>query len=244
MSSRTAQKTQAREARLALERRQAAEDRRRRRLALLAALAAVAVAVVVAVVVVAQGSKSERVAEAERVALFEGIPQDGEWLGDPGAPVVVEEYLDMQCPFCADFAVEQLPALLEERVRTGEVRMRLRMLSFLGEDSVEAGRFAAAAARQDRMWDVVEAFMARQGAENSGYVDEAFLRTVGGEGGVDVDRALQDAGGDAAAKLLSDADAAAAAAGIDATPTFRVGTENVAADGLEAAIERALKAAR
>ena len=243
MSSRIAEKTKAREARIAFERAEAEAGRRRRRLLLLGAAAALAVAVVTLVVLVGRASGPEPVADAQRVTMFDGIAQDGAWLGDPSAPVAVEEYLDMQCPFCAQFAVEQLPALIEERVRTGEVRLRMRMLSFLGEDSVEAGRFVAAAAEQDLMWNTVEAFMARQGAENSGYVDEGFLRTVGTEAGLDLERAFAAADGDAAAKVLADGAAAAAAAGVNATPTFRVDGANVSAAELDGAIERALKAA-
>ena len=55
-------------------------------------------------------------------------------------------------------------------MRTGKVRMEFRDLAFLGEDSRKAGRWAAAAARQDRLWNFIDVFYFNQGDENSGYV--------------------------------------------------------------------------
>jgi hypothetical protein len=75
---------------------------------------------------------------------------------------VVEEYADLQCPFCAAFSEQQLPGIVEDYVRTGRVRLRLRLLTFLGPDSVKGARTAKAAARQNRMWQFVEAFYADQ----------------------------------------------------------------------------------
>ena len=246
MSSRAEQKSAARAARLEAEREAESAARRRRTLIRFGAvLAAAAIMVVVAVLVSRSGSDTPPA--SERVALFDGIPQDGPWLGRPDAPVVVEEYADLQCPFCARFAADQLPGLVRDHVRGGRVRLRLRLLTFLGDDSVVAARTAAAAGMQDRQWQFSEAFYARQGREGSGYVTEDFLRDVAGEAGLDADRLFADRRAAGITQTLTETREAGAANEINSTPTFRVTrgdafARNVDADGLDAAIDAALGA--
>ena len=57
---------------------------------------------------------------------------------------------------------------------------------------MRAGAMAAAAAQQDRLWPFADAFYRSQGAENSGYVTDDFLRGIGeATPGLDVERALR-----------------------------------------------------
>ena len=93
--------------------------------------------------------------------------------GDPKAPVVLTEFADLQCPFCRDYALNVLPQIIERYVRTGRLRLELRLRAFLGADSDVAGRAAQAAATRDRMWNFVDLFYRNQGTENTGYVTDA-----------------------------------------------------------------------
>ena len=79
-------------------------------------------------------------------------------------------------------------------MRAGKVKLAVRTLHFLGPDSVRAARVAAGAERQGRLWAFLEAFYARQGTENSGYVTDGFLREVAAAAGVDAGRALAPGG--------------------------------------------------
>ena len=107
--------------------------------------------------------------------LFAGIPQHGTLLGRADAPVRMVEFADLQCPYCDEYAVQTLPTVVRDFVRTGEVSLRFENLSFIGPDSVTAGRAAAAAARQDRLWNFADLLYLNQGEENTGYVSPAYL---------------------------------------------------------------------
>ena len=215
---------QRRAARREAERAEAARQARRRRARLLAIVTGLAAVVVVAAVAISSSSSSGGgAAPAPRASsLFAGIPERNGVLGDPEAPLTVTEFVDLQCPICAEASSSTLPALVDDYVRTGKVKLEARTLSFLGPDSVEAARVAAAAERQGRLWPFLEAFYAGQGAENSGYVTDDFLRGVASAAGVDADAALAEADSTFAQRRLGRADADAARLGIDATPTFTV----------------------
>lgn len=246
MSSRSAQKAEARATRVAAEQAEAAGAARRRRVRLLAGVLGAAAVILLAAILVSRAGTDEAPKASERAAIFDGIAQDGEWLGDPGAPVVVEEYADLQCPFCAQFATGDLPAIVNDYVRPGRVRMRMRVLTFLGAESVTAGQAVAAAGLQDRQWQFAEELYAEQGAENSGWVTDDFLRERGeAVPGLDVGRALGDRSSPEVARALEDAQAAATEAKVESTPSFRVGRrgedmETVDAAGLRAAVDAAL----
>jgi protein-disulfide isomerase len=220
------------------------DDETRRRLFLLGGVLVVAVVVVLATVLLGESGDEERASRGEP-SLFAGIPQDGPWLGRAGAPVVVEEFLDLQCPFCARFATRDLPGIVSDFVRPGRVRMRMRVLAFLGPDSVPAGQATAAAGLQNRQWDFAESFYARQRPENSGYVTDAFLREVGASvQGLDVDRALQQRGDPAVERRLREDTAIGQRIAVPGTPTFLVSRgggrpKTVGAEQLRAAIEAA-----
>jgi len=201
-------------------------SQRRRALRRLAVIAASALALVTAVVVAARaGGEPEPVVAEQRsevIGRFAGIPQDGIALGAAGAPATLVEFADLQCPFCAVYARDVLPAVLERYVRPGTLRLELNVLAFLGEDSVRAGRMAAAAARQNRLWTFADAFYLDQGTENTGYVTDEFLRSAGGAAGLDVGMALRQRGEPAAERQLESARQAADRLGVKSTPSFYV----------------------
>ena len=153
-------------------------------------------------------------------ARYAGIPQDGDLLGRRDAPVTLEQFGDLQCAYCRDYARDVLPVVLREYVRTGKVRLVFRNLAFLGPDSERAARMAQAAARQDRLWQFVDRFYAGQGVENSGYVTDGFLRDIASQvPGLDVGRALADAPHES----LTAAHDRAMRFHVESTPSFLIG---------------------
>ena len=152
-----------------------------------------------------------------------GIPQRGLALGAADAPITLVEYADLQCPYCAEWAARTLPALVSDYVRTGTLRIVFRGLAFLGPDSDNALRVALAASGDGRLWDVVDGFYLRQGAENAGWVTDDLIDEVAAEAGLDGER-LRDARDEPwVTAQLQDAQAAGDAAGVHGTPSFQLG---------------------
>lgn len=150
-------------------------------------------------------------------SILDGIPQSGAVLGSPKAPVTLVEYADLQCPYCAEWTHRAFPALVERYVRQGKVRIVFRGLAFLGTDSDRALRTAVAAAREDRLWNVVEGLYHRQSHENSGWVTEALLDELAGP------RALTSRNAPWVVAEMANSSRAARAAGITGTPAFQIG---------------------
>jgi protein-disulfide isomerase len=157
-------------------------------------------------------------------ALLRGIPQDAEALGDPDAPVTLVVYADPQCPACAAFAVQTLPELIERYVRPGDLRLVYRGIPILGPDSETGLAAAYAAGLQDRLWNFSDITYLNQGEENSGWLDDDFIRAAGASvPGLDVEKALADRDSEQVAELLASARDDAEAIGLQGTPTFQVG---------------------
>jgi protein-disulfide isomerase len=229
VASRTAQKRQsARQALVLAERR--ASARRRARNAIVASAVVSAFAVAGAVVGSGEGSHATA-AQGTVVAnatysstLLAGIPQHGLLLGEPNAPVRMVEFADLQCPYCGEFARQALPQLIVRYVRTGRLSIEFRNLSFIGPDSVRAGRVAAAAAQQDRLWNFIDLMYLNQGKENSGYATDSYLgRLLAKVPGLDVARALHASQEPQAVAALNAATDAAVESGVNATPSFLLG---------------------
>ena len=161
---------------------------------------------------------------AETQQLLKGIPQSGNVLGKPTAPVTIDEYIDPQCPFCEQFETQAMPSLIERYVRTGKAKVVLRPLAFIGADS-ERGRAAMiAAAEQNKMFNVTQLLFLNQGPENSGWLDDGLVASVGASvPGLDVPRFLEDRNASSVADKASAFDGEASTDGVTSTPTILVG---------------------
>src|SRR4051812_45855246 len=187
MATRTEQKAQAREERLA--RQQADEEaaRRRRRLlwfggALLVAVVAVAVVIAISSSSSSSSGTNSGTAPPKAVAsvsrLLGGIPQSGNQLGTASAPVTVTVYEDLQCPICRDFTLGAENELIANDVRAGRAKLVFRSLQTATPDAptFQAQQQAAVAAgKQQKLWHYVELFYHQQGPEGTPYVTESYL---------------------------------------------------------------------
>jgi protein-disulfide isomerase len=260
MSHRKEQKDAARAQRLEAERAEAVRAARATRVKRLAiALGALAVAAVVLILVLGgdsengggDGGDATVAGVTESRAMLEGVPQSGSTLGDPDAPVTLTEFADLQCPFCAQYATQVLPRIVEEHVRAGEIKLDLQLLRFIGPDSDRGARAAVAASEQDKMWDFVDLWYRNQGEEGSGYATDEFIGDIATAAGLPAQEILDGIQDPANEGPITDAENAAGAAGIDSTPSFtvtgrngeeqRLEVEGLTYEAIQAALEPYLK---
>ena len=211
MASRTKQKEEARARRLAEERARAERAQRAQRLRMLAGVVIAAI-IVVAVVVVISSSGSNtasapkltnQAGKADTAAvskLLGGIPQAGQTLGSPSAPVTITEYADLECPVCDSFALPAsrntsdgtpgtgyLDQLINQYVRPGKVKLVFRSLETATGNGPNASMWtpqqsaAYAAGLQGKAWYYVELFYYQQQSETSSYVNQSFLQRIAQE---------------------------------------------------------------
>ena len=179
VSSREQQKQAAREARLAAEQKEAAAARRRRRLGQLGGIVLGAAAVVAVLVAISSkgGSTAPKVPAAQSTSLLAGLPQKGLTLGSAKAPLTLVEFNDMQCPICRDYMSNVFPTLVNKYVRTGKLRMEMRLQSFIGPDSVKGGQGRRRGRAAEPGVDVRRHLLRRSGPGELGLRD-AQLRAV------------------------------------------------------------------
>lgn len=127
------------------------------------------------------GRESVRVAgigTAQRT--FGGVRQAGDRLGSDAAPVAIQVFNDLQCASCAEDFLAPIPALVENRVRPGEVKLLMRHYS-LARNPLEVGFFAAeAAAEQGYGWQYAYLFFRNQDEAKRNGVGEKFLESLAG----------------------------------------------------------------
>ena len=169
------------------EAQESSENVRRRAGALRIGAAATLVTVVVAVIATSGGDSSAKPASGHGTtaaqgisALLVGIPESGNTLGSPTAPVTLQYFVDLECPTARAFTLEALPSIIRKWVRSGKLRIEFRSLRTVSEPEVFGVQQVAAlaAGRQDKLWYYLEYFYHEQGREHSGYVTEGYLRAL------------------------------------------------------------------
>ncbi len=122
-------------------------------------------------------------------------PGDPRALGDVDAPVVMVEWADFLCTFCARFAQDTEPELIRRYVDTGVLRIEWRDLPFQGDDAWLAAIAGQAAAEQDAFWELHERFFELGISELRQQLDHDSLLAIAADLGLDVEAfgaALED----------------------------------------------------
>src|ERR1700727_1776451 len=192
--TRKQRREQAREQRKAIEEAEASGAARRKRLIQLGSVIGAVVVIVVVILVATSGGGTKKGLEkkpangggtpkvvTEVTSLLASIPQNGNTLGDPKAPVTLQYFGDLECPICREFTEGALKPLIEKYVRTGKVKVEYHNLETATREpeTFRTQQAAAlAAGKQQKAWDYIELFYHQQGQEDTGYVTEKYLQEL------------------------------------------------------------------
>jgi protein-disulfide isomerase len=230
MSSQESSKVnQARTARQKREAAEQAEAKKRRRMWQLGGVLAFVALVVIVVVATSGGGSKAKVgdsqirAEATKVNnIFKGIPQEGTLLGKSSAPVTLTDYVDLRCPGCNVYSREILPTVIKKYVRTGKLRLDMRLWLLNGhEDFLAPTLYAFAAAKQNQMWQFVDLF--NKYAHTDGANTPVFLhRLVKAMPGINLKALTSEASSQESLAAVERIKSEAEQAGLKATPTFLI----------------------
>jgi protein-disulfide isomerase len=227
-------------------------SKRSQRTLIIAVAAAVAAALIVGSLVLGRGSGGSSTTGTGTAVPLTGIAQQGTVLGNPKAKVELSQYEDLQCPICKEYMDAAFPAIVEEYVKTGKVRVDFRGMEFIGTDSDKALRIALAAGKQNKLWNVVDLFYREQGTENTGWVTDAKIDEILAQvPGLDIAKAKADAQNAEISKQIAAVQAEANARQVSGTPTFfvtigkavpyQLAPQNLTSDVFRQALDDALR---
>lgn len=160
-------------------------------------------------------------------ALYAGISQHGEALGDPNAPVTLQFFADLECPEARHFTLGALPFIVRRWVHSGKLRIVYRAYP---AETIWPHVFshqqaaALAAGRQGELWQYLDFFYHYQGPEYARYVTPHFLEALAkAMGGLDFARWQAARRAPALGDRLRADRRLAHAHGIHETPAFLIG---------------------
>lgn len=114
-------------------------------------------------------------------ALLRGIPQHGNTLGQPTAPVTLQFYGDLECFTSKVFAVSFLPSIIHDLVRNDNLKIEFHSLetdTHNPKTFVKQQMAALAAGQQNKLWNFILTFYHEQGQEYTSYVTEKYLNHI------------------------------------------------------------------
>lgn len=163
----------------------------------------------------------------------------GSTVGDPNAPVTMHVFSDFQCHFCKSFHDETLPQIMDDFVRTGQVKLVYHDFPRLGSNpdiadpnnmeveirdpnnqSSLAAHAAMCAGEQDHYMEMSDRIFANYGGVQTGAYSRANLNRFADDEGLDMDafNACMDSGRYYAA--IAQSVTQGQGQGITATPMF------------------------
>ncbi len=167
-----------------------------------------------------QGTGQE--AQPSAAARVQELIDDDPSMGDGSAPVVMIEFSDFQCPFCARFYSDTLPQIEADYIETGKVQLVYRDFPIGFHQYAKAAAMAAECADDQGKWRVMHDMI----FENQATLSEQNLKQWAADIGLDTatfNSCLDSKKyGDEVDNDVSDG----SAAGVNGTPTFFVGKRN------------------
>ncbi len=152
------------------------------------------------------------------------------FIGKANAPLTIAVWSDFQCPFCKRFETETLPLIVKDYVESGKAKVVFLDFAFLGPDSTTAAEYNRAIWKlyPDKYYAWRAAMYEAQDEEHGGFGNAASIDKLNATiPGIDAVKVAADVKANGSAyQVAADADKAEAQkVGINATPSFVIGTQ-------------------
>ena len=102
-------------------------------------------------------------------------------IGNTDAPVVLAEYADFACPYCAKFAADTLPSIKKDYVDTGKILLIYKDFPVVGGD--RAAEAAHCAREQGKYWEYHNLLFEKQSSDrgtwNTAETHRAYAESLG-----------------------------------------------------------------
>jgi protein-disulfide isomerase len=134
--------------------------------------------------------------------------------GNPDGDVSVVEFFDYNCGYCR----RALPDVVKLVKDDGKVRLVLKELPIFGDDSEAAAKYALAADKQGKYFEMHQKLFSEPGKADK---DKALR--IGKELGLDMDQLEKDAQSDDIKKALAEAKDLAQKLNLQGTPLYLIG---------------------
>ena len=151
-------------------------------------------------------------------------------MGDPNAPIVIEEFSDFQCPYCERFHEETEPLLRQYYIDTGKVRFVYRSMgNFVSQniggantESQDAAQAMYCAGDQNKFWEMHAHLFANVLGENVGSFTDKRLKLIAETAGLDIDQFNSCYDGNKYRERVQQDFEDGKAAGVNGTPGFLI----------------------
>lgn len=145
---------------------------------------AVVLAVVVLVLLKSGSGASAAAAGPPPAVVDDGFR--GYTQGSDKSPVEITEYLDYECPVCANFATIQMPTIRDQLINTGRVRWRFRDYPLpIHKYSRFAAHAAQCAGAQGKFFEMTDQLFSHHQWAQTGKDPSALFRDLAKSAGVD-----------------------------------------------------------
>jgi protein-disulfide isomerase len=140
-------------------------------------------------------------------------------VGNPNGDVSVVEFFDYNCPYCR----RALPDVVKLVNDDGKIRLVLKELPILGDDSIAAAKLALASNKQGKYFEMHQKLFSE-----SGKADKDKALRIANELGLNINQLQKDAEGTDIQKALDESKDLAYKLNLQGTPLYLIGDRVVA----------------
>jgi hypothetical protein len=172
-------------------------------------------------------NREVRAVDREVRALLAGIPQHGQTLGAPTAPVTLQLFAELEDYSSEGWFLRCLPAIIRKFVHTNLLKIEYRAFktNTIGSEMfVKQQAAALAAGVQNELWQYAYTFYFEQGKERTPYATESYLDNIARQiPALNIKQWDVDRNSDPRIEQVVEEDQQGRAEGIHVTPAYRIG---------------------